>query len=161
MIQHNSNGFIQFAEKPLTQRFSDLFTTKVGAVPRSKEYAMRYRDDSDYVEMVHSGTVKDHSLVLYDTTAVEWIRPWNGEKASIFVNAKTRSKTPFFCREYATAWDGSVIALFPSEICYSRLGSHTEMVKFLNSLDWFELGCEDAGGRKHFSVGVFDRMMLP
>lgn len=160
MIQTNSNGFIQFTEKHLTQRFSDLFATKVGAVPRSKEHAMRYREDSDYVEMVHSGTVKDHSLVLYDITAVEWVRPYNGEKAQIFCNVKTREKHPFFCLDYPMAWDGSTIALFPTELAKSKFRSRKDAVSFLNSLDWCELGCEDAGGRKHFSVGVFDRMKI-
>lgn len=156
MIQQSNQGFLQFTEKPLAQRFSDLFAAKVGAVPKSKKDALLDVGDELFV---HSGTVKDHSLIYYDLNA-EWIRPWNGEKAKLFVNCKTREKSPFFCRDTPFAWDGSVIALFPTEECNNRFGSHIEMVKFLNSLDWCELGCEDAGGRKHFSVGVFDRMKI-
>lgn len=157
MIQTNSSGFLQFTEKPLTQRFSNLFSVKVGAVPKSKKDSLLDVGDELFV---HSGTVKDHSLVYYDLYS-EWIRPWTGDKAQIFVNCKTREKFPFFCRDTPFAWDGSVIALFPTGECLDRFGSYLEMVKFLNSLDWFELGCEDATGRKHFSVGVFERLMLP
>lgn len=157
MIQTNSNGFLQFTEKPLTQRFSDLFEAKVGAVPKSKKDSLLDVGDELFV---HSGTVKDHSLVYYDLYA-KWIRPWNGDKAKIFVNCKTREKLPFFCLNTPTAWDGSVIALFPTELAKSRFSDRKDAVRYLNSLDWVELGCEDATGRKHFSVGVFERLMLP
>lgn len=157
MIQQSNQGFLQFTEKPLTQRFSDLFSAKVGAVPKSKKDSLLDVGDELFV---HSGTVKDHSLVYYDLYS-EWIRPWNGDKAQIFVNCKTREKFPFFCRDTPFAWDGSVIALFPTDKAKSEFCCDKDIVDYLNSLDWFELGCEDATGRKHFSVGVFERLMLP
>lgn len=97
---------------------------------------------------------------MYYDLYSRWIRPWTGDKAQIFVNCKTREKLPFFCRDTPFAWDGSVIALFPTRECYKRFISYPNMVNFLNKLNWAELGCEDASGRKYFSVGVFERMKI-
>lgn len=158
MIQHNSNGFLQFSKEPLTTPFSSLLEARVGAVPKSKTEASDNWIEGKREEFVHSGSVNGDAPIRYNLDK-EWIRPWNGEKARIFVNCKTRSKTPFFCTETSMAWDGSVIGLFPTEL--TNRSADQNICDYLNSLDWFQLGCEDASGRKHFSVGVFQRLMLP
>jgi len=76
----------------------------------------------------------------------------------LYVNAKTRCKTPFFSHA-CEAWDGSMLALFPRRdgLSAKDLG---ELAAMLNAVDWNELGfCCD--GRLQFGQRSLESARLP
>jgi adenine-specific DNA-methyltransferase len=73
----------------------------------------------------------------------------------IYVNCKTRNKTPFFvhnCKNY----DGSVLAIFPK----NQNLDVNELCEKLNYVNWYELGfiCD---GRHIFSQKSLENTLLP
>lgn len=86
----------------------------------------------------------------------EWGRKWKESAARrIYVNAKTRQVSPFFTHE-ATAFDGSVLALFP---CNPAMNVDLA-VGILNTVDWDALGFV-TGGRFLFAQRALERTLIP
>lgn len=91
-----------------------------------------------------------------ETNWWEWGRGYyESEAPRLYVNAKTRNPRPFFCHP-ATAYDGSVLAIFPSDPDRSLL----DLADALNGLPWGELGfvCD---GRFLFSQRALEGALLP
>ena len=86
----------------------------------------------------------------------EWGRKWKESAARrIYVNAKTRQVSPFFTHE-ATAFDGSVLALFP---CNPAMNVDLA-VSILNTVDWAALGFV-TGDRFLFAQRALERTLIP
>jgi len=86
----------------------------------------------------------------------EWGRNWKlSESPRIYVNVKTRQANPFFTHQ-ATAYDGSVLALFPR-----NAGMDIEQaVSILNAIDWNALGFV-SNGRFLFAQGSLEQTLIP
>lgn len=86
----------------------------------------------------------------------EWGRKWKDSTARrIYVNAKTRQASPFFTHA-ATAYDGSILALFPT--CQTM--DIDQAVAILNGVDWDSLGFK-SGGRLLFAQRALERTLIP
>lgn len=152
-----SNGQIWFGDDSKAH-LGDHFDIKVGAV--SGADSVFVNDRRGNVDMVCSTTARDgrtrkviynkkdrslfpHKAMLMgrgirkfdESNWWEWGRKFcerDGER--IYVNAKTRNKSPFFVSDVA-AYDGSVMALFPKapmNLC--------KVATQLNKVDWGKLG---------------------
>lgn len=89
----------------------------------------------------------------------EWGRPVvfpDGPR--LYVNAKTRRKAPFF-QNPCTAWDGSVLALFPKKPGLSE-PDLAALADALNAVDWVSLGF-DCAGRLQFGQRSLSSAQLP
>lgn len=86
----------------------------------------------------------------------EWGRTWPESTAPrLYVNCKTRHAAPFFTSP-ATAFDGSVLGLFPT-------GSHPDLPRLaavLNTVDWLALGF-GADGRLEFTQRSLENALIP
>lgn len=86
----------------------------------------------------------------------EWGRAWKAsDEPRVYVNAKTRRENPFFTHD-CTAYDGSVLALFPK-----RPGLDVaKLAAILNRVDWDAAGMTD-GERFHFGQRTLMDCLLP
>ena len=73
----------------------------------------------------------------------------------VYVNTKTRAAAPFFLSE-CTAFDGSVLALFPR-----HTGDMPVLRDALNAVDWGDLGFRRADGRCVFGQRSLQNAPLP
>ena len=165
----HSRGQLWFGKgKNSTVCLGDYFDVKVGGVSGAdKIFTNSKRGNKDFVysQTAHTGetrkmiyNVKDKCLNLHKKTLINrriaafnennwwmWGRAFHtNDKDRIYVNCKTRDKKPFFTHR-ATAYDGSVMALFPKYVC-----NINDTVKKLNDVDWRELGFI-CGGRFLFT----------
>lgn len=86
----------------------------------------------------------------------EWGRQWKTSTSRrIYVNAKTRQASPFYTHT-ATAYDGSVLALFPRDPAMNI----DLAVKVLNAVDWEALGFTSAG-RFLFAQRALEHTLIP
>jgi len=85
-----------------------------------------------------------------------WGRGWKVSAAPrVYVNCKTRNAAPFFTST-GTAYDGSVLALFPKQDDLDPV----QLAAILNGVDWAGLGfCAD--GRFEFAQRALENVLLP
>lgn len=152
------NGQLWFGERAVRECLSDYFEVKVGAVSGADDvFENRRRGNKDFVcsvtakdgstrRMIYN--IKDPSLRPYKKRLLgrrirhfdesnwwEWGRKYHAQEGGrIYVNCKTRNSKPFFASD-KTAYDGSVLALFPK-----RKMSLGKAAKLLNAVDWERLG---------------------
>ena len=85
----------------------------------------------------------------------EWGRNWyESDSPRIYVNCRTRNEKPFFIHP-ATAYDGSVLALFPHD-------PETDLQAWcdhLNAQDWAAMGFKSSG-RYIFSAGALQACLI-
>lgn len=172
-------GHLSFLEGDYSLRLSSLFFVKVGAVSGADEiFAHSKHGNQDFVysetgktqqlrRMIYQKRVKyldqfkdrliGRRIKKFDETNWwEWGRDcYHSAGPRIYVNAKTRSETPFFLHE-CTHYDGSVLALFPLD---PRLDIKVAC-ELLNQVDWEELGfvCD---GRFMFGQRSLENAFLP
>ena len=162
-----SNGQIWFGDKH-SSVLGDYFDVKVGAV--SGADAIFTSEKRGNISMVCSTTatdrktrkmiynIKDSSLRKHKHTLInrkikkfnednwwQWGRGYHEKEGErIYVNCKTRNKKPFYISE-DTAYDGSVLALFPKQTL-----NISKMCDALNKVHWDRLGFV-CGGRHLFT----------
>ena len=162
------NGQIWFCDDAPRGCLGDYFDIKVGAVSGADSIFANAREGNK--DFVCSTTAKDGATrrMIYNTKHKalnphkkrllarrirhfdesnwwEWGRKHHEQDGDrIYVNCKTRNPKPFFASE-KTAYDGSVLALFPRK--KMDLG---KVAKLLNAVDWAELGFV-CGGRLLFT----------
>ncbi|CAD7287896.1 hypothetical protein LMG7974_00765 [Campylobacter majalis] len=177
------NGVIFFSKNHYSVPFNELFFVKVGAV--SGDDKIFANDKFGNMEFVGSQTAKTGKTkrMIYGEYGKEcayllnfkerlisrkirkfdeqnwwqWGRDYfKSELPRIYVNTKTRNKRPFFTHS-CTAYDGSVLAIFPKFKC--DLNELKMICEMLNDIDWNELGfvCD---GRFLFSQRSLENAML-
>ncbi|TLD87150.1 class I SAM-dependent methyltransferase [Helicobacter sp. MIT 03-1614] len=177
------NGQLLFTKKAYTIPFKDLFFVKVGAVSGADSiFANEKWGNMDFVcsQSAKSGKTRKMIYGIYGKDCAylqdfkeqllrrrikkfnelnwwEWGRDYyKSENPRIYVNTKTRNKTPFFLHP-CNVYDGSVLAVFPKfKVDSIRLGILCER---LNNVDWEELGfvCD---GRFLFSQRSLENAVL-
>lgn len=177
------NGQLLFTKKAYTIPFKDLFFVKVGAVSGADSiFANEKWGNMDFVcsQSAKSGKTRKMIYGIYGKDCAylqnfkeqllrrrikkfnelnwwEWGRDYyKSENPRIYVNTKTRNKTPFFLHP-CNVYDGSVLAVFPKfKVDSIRLGILCER---LNNVDWEELGfvCD---GRFLFSQRSLENVVL-
>ena len=174
------NGQLIFSKENYPIQFSDLFFVKVGAVSGCDD---AFIQPLGTTPMVSSATRESGQLkkVFYNTYAKELepfkeqlinrkIRKFNesnwyywgrgyfdSDLPRIYVNAKTRKKSPFFINE-CKAFDGSILAIFLKD--KKDPGILEEVCKELNNVNWQELGFQ-CDGRFLFSQHSLENTVLP
>ena len=143
----------------------DLFTNPNGNLEivcsstRKTGNAKRMLDESQAKELLHKHreTLEARKVRKFDETNWwAWGRKWRvSEAPRVYVNAKTRQANPFFTHA-ATAYDGSILALFPND----RAMDVEQAAAILNGIDWEALGFM-SGGRFLFSQGGLERALIP
>ncbi len=153
-----ANGQIWFGGEAARARLGDAMVVKVGAVSGADRiYANNKRGCTDFVcsstrkdgntrKMIYNRfdpALKPHKDELMrrrirrfdESNWWQWGRAYHDtELPRLYVNCKTRNSSPFFQHE-ATAYDGSVLALFPR-----RAMNLTTACEQLNAVDWQSLG---------------------
>ena len=177
------NGQLLFTKKSYKIHFIDLFFVKVGAVSGADSiFANEKWGNMDFVcsQSAKSGKTRKMIYGIYGKDCAylqdfkerllrrrikkfnelnwwEWGRDYyKSENPRIYVNTKTRNKTPFFLHP-CNVYDGSVLAVFPKfKVNSIRLGILCER---LNNVDWEELGfvCD---GRFLFSQRSLENAVL-
>lgn len=175
-----NNGQLFFTDNHYPAKLSDIFMVKVGAVSgNDKVYKNEEHGNIDFVTSITRKTGKTERMVFVEKPTEylienkqalinrkirsfseknwwEWGRKhYISDKKRIYVNTKTRNKTPFFtndCKNY----DGSVLALFP----HNQNLDIDILIQKLNEVNWYELGfvCD---GRFLFSQKSLENTMLP
>ena len=153
-----SNGQIWFGNKAVKTKLSDYFNVKVGAVSgadyifSSKKYGnvkmvcshtrktgekriMIYNKKCKYLERFKDKLLNRKVRSFDQSNWWKWGRNYHVQEGErIYVNCKTRNTKPFFISE-DTAYDGSVLALFPkTKMDLDKAANR------LNKVDWSELG---------------------
>jgi len=173
------DGQLVFAPDALSIPLASLFEVRVGAVSGADRL---FEHPDGNVEFVYSKTVDDGSTrrMLYNTphTALEphkralidrrikrfdehnwwtWGRNYPETRAPrIYVNARTRRSKPFFTHR-ATAYDGSILALFPRNPDMDLAST----VHLLNeAVPWEALGFR-VDGRYLFTQRSLQTLILP
>lgn len=177
------NGQILFTKKHYSIPFNKLFFVKVGAVSgadriyTNEQYGNmdfvnsttaksgktkkmiygKYGSTCNYLEGFKEQLLKRKIKNFNQTNWWEWGRDYyKSEKPRIYVNTKTRNKTPFFIHK-CKAYDGSILAIFPK----FKVNSKTlkTICDKLNATDWEELGfvCD---GRFLFSQRSLENCLL-
>lgn len=174
------NGQILFTTNNYDVKFSDLFFVKVGAVSGADRIFSNPKGNEEFVcsKTAISGELRrmfyninvpalrpyknilmKRKIKKYDSSNwFMWGRDYyKSKKRRIYVNQKTRNKNPFFYNE-STAYDGSVLAIFPKFDCSKKM--ILQIIKDLNAVDWSELGfvCD---GRYLFSQKSLENIVLP
>lgn len=172
------NGQLLFADSDFCVPFSDVFAVKVGAVSGADDVFSHPNGNLEFVcsKTIDTGQTrrmfynleadellphKDRLLVRGIKTFSEknWWQWGRGYPVStaprIYVNAKTRRKEPFFLHP-CTAFDGSVLALFPKRQDIAL----QDCVSALNQVDWAALGFMSAG-RHLFAQRALESCLLP
>ena len=160
-------GQLLFGEQKNMESMSDYFDVKVGAVSgadniftsskgNKKFICSTTAKDGELRTMIYNK--KDRSLNKYKQALLqrrirkfdennwwEWGRKYHEKEGErIYVNCKTRNSKPFFQSD-VTAYDGSVLALFPKKKI-----NLSKAVEKLNQTDWNKKGFL-CGGRLLFS----------
>ncbi|HEX5127359.1 MAG TPA: class I SAM-dependent methyltransferase [Rhodocyclaceae bacterium] len=172
------NGQLVFISNRHSVPFSSLFAVKVGAVSGADEIFTHPRGNAEFVcsktfdtgelrRMIygieHAHLVRHKAKLLArrvrrfdERNWWQWGRQHHRSDAPrIYVNCKTRRSQPFFlhpCNDY----DGSILAIFPHDICTNM----QQAVTALNAVDWDELGfvCD---GRFLFTQRALQTCLLP
>jgi adenine-specific DNA-methyltransferase len=158
---------------------SEFFTVAVGGISGADRL---YKHAKGNVEVVCSSTRKNgetrkllhgtHARLMLgkhkekllnrgvrrftETNWWEWGREWKQSPAPrVYVNAKTRQASPFFTHD-ATAYDGSIFALFPKLPDMDI----NQAVAILNAVDWNALGFM-AGKRFLFAQRALEQTLIP
>lgn len=172
-------GQLAFLEMGMTVPMSSLFDVKVGAVSGADPIFIhpegnlqfvcsKTRDTGETRRMlynVHHPDLVEHKAQLLTRRIKtfdegnwwKWGRAYHdSESPRIYVNAKTRRQQPFFIHE-CTAYDGSVLALFPK----NRGIDLVRATSLLNTkVPWEHLGFV-VDGRFLFSQRTLATAMLP
>jgi len=173
------NGQLLFTDSYYPLHFNDIFSVKVGAVSGNDEIfsnenygnadfvcsstyktgktkKMIFNIQHNYLEK-HKETLLKRQIKSFDES--NWWQ-WGrmhciSEKKRIYVNSKTRNKSPFFIHECKN-YDGSVLAVFPK----NQEVNEQELCQKLNEVNWYELGfvCD---GRHIFSQKSLENSLLP
>ena len=155
---HCRNGLISFPDSPVAGIVGDSFQVRVGAVSgadrvfenesrgctsfvcsrtaRRGETRRMIYNRMDRALEPHKERLLNRRIRRFDESNWwEWGRQYRETDAPrVYVNCKTRNPRPFF-RHEATAWDGSMLALFP------RSGVDLDRAEAaLNDVDWRALG---------------------
>lgn len=166
-----NNGQLLFANNKYSNRFSDFFDVKVGAVSgndklfessngnqnfvysktkdsgklKAMYYNIAHKDLEKYKEELKNRKIKKFN----DNNWYMWGRGfYNSNKERIYVNCKTRNSQPFFLND-CNAYDGSILAIFPKFEIKDK--EHLKRIcNELNNIDWNELGFK-CGGRLLFN----------
>ena len=173
------NGQLLFLKNQYPIVLKDIFQVRVGAVSGlDKVFQHEALGNMDFVgsQTVYDGSTK---RMIYNTK-LDYLLPYKkrlmarkvrvfsevnwwmwgrshyvSAEKRIYVNNRTRSKTPFFihdCKNY----DGTVLALFPKNQAIDL----EALCIMLNAVDWEELGfC--SGGRYHFTQKAVENALLP
>lgn len=173
------HGQLAFLEGGMTVPLSSLFDVKVGAVSGADPAFIHPEGNLDFVcsktrdtgetrRMLYN--VQHKALAKHKTQLLsrriksfdegnwwKWGRAYHeSESPRIYVNGKTRRPQPFFVHE-CTAYDGSVLALFPK---YPDMDL-ARAVELLNTaVPWDQLGFV-VDGRYLFSQRTLTTVMLP
>jgi len=171
-------GQLAFTHAELTVPLADLFEVRVGAVSGADDVF----EHPDGIEMVGSRTVDSGQprRMLYNVrhpslkahkerllarrirhfTEANW---WTWGRAyadreglRIYVNGKTRRERPFYVHG-CTAFDGSVLALFPK---VAGMDLDRAAVLLNDAVPWDELGFV-VDGRRLFSQRTLETLLLP
>lgn len=172
-----SEGRFCFPSTQLTVKFSDLFEVKVGGVSGADEIFTSPNGNLDFVNSTTRKTgetrrmhynwkhpdLSPHMFKLMNrgirkftvNNWWEWGRKFpESDKPRVYVNCKTRQNNPFFTHP-STAFDGSVLAIFPK-----FEADIDELVSLFNGVDWNGLGMM-VGGRYVFSQDALQNCHLP
>jgi adenine-specific DNA-methyltransferase len=178
-ILTDMDGQLAFLEEGMTVPLSSLFDVKVGAVSGADSVYMhpegnqefvcsKTRDTGETRRMIYN--IQHPDLTRYKSRLLsrrikafdegnwwKWGRAYHeSDSPRIYVNGKTRRPKPFFVHD-CTAYDGSVLALFP-KVLGMDLERATEL---LNSVvPWEHLGFV-VDGRYLFSQRTLETVMLP
>lgn len=173
------HGQLAFLDDGMTVPMSSLFDVKVGAVSGADSAFIHPEGNVDFVcsktrdtgetrrmfyNIQHKALIKHKAQLLArgiksfdEGNWWKWGRAYHeSESPRIYVNGKTRRSQPFFVHE-CTAYDGSVLALFPKypDMDLSRA------VELLNTaVPWDHLGFV-VDGRYLFSQRTLETAMLP
>ena len=172
-------GQIVFAEADYTVPFSDVFFVKVGAISgMDAVFTSDRHGNRDFIYSQTAATGKTRKMIYNlnhpflrrhkDALSLRRIRAfdknnwWQWGRAHyqsdlprVYVNAKTRRLQPFFLHS-ATAYDGSVLAIFP----HHRRVNLATVCDDLNRVAWEELGFI-CGGRFLFAQRSLQNCLLP
>lgn len=176
------NGQLVFTTQHYPVAFNELFFVKVGAVSGADEYFIHHEGNMEFIYSQTCVTGQTRKMI-YNTPSPALIpfkkalldrkiRSFNQsnwymwgrnyyESANprIYVNVKTRKSNPFFIHPH-TAYDGTILAIFPKfEITHNPLVL-AEICHALNNVNWDELGfiCD---GRYLFSQRALEQIFLP
>lgn len=158
---------------------SSLFSVAVGGISGADELYTHAHGNLDVVcsETVRTGKTRKmlddaqakqmlvkHKAVLLarnvrrftEDNWWEWGRGWKDSTAPrVYVNGKVRNAAPFFTST-GTAYDGSVLALFPKRDDLDPV----QLATILNGVDWTGLGF-GADGRFEFAQRALENVLLP
>ncbi len=173
-------GILYFLNRSYTQKLSEVFKVKVGAVSGcdkifknetygNVEFVTSITKRTNVLEkMVFVNEPNDYLLQHKDSLMQRKIKKFNennwfewgrmhhiSPKKRIYVNAKTRQKNPFFIHQCPN-YDGSILALFP----YNQNLDLQNLCDKLNAINWQELGFV-CGGRFLFSQRSLENALLP
>ncbi|GAA9741279.1 hypothetical protein VN0138_13540 [Helicobacter pylori] len=173
-------GILYFLNQSYTQKLSEVFKVKVGAVSGcdkifknekygNLEFVTSITKRTNVLEkMVFVNEPNDYLLQHKDSLMQRKIKKFNeanwfewgrmhhiSPKKRIYVNTKTRQKNPFFIHQCPN-YDGSILALFP----YNQNLDLQNLCDKLNAINWQELGfvCD---GRFLFSQRSLENALLP
>lgn len=171
-------GQLSFVRETIGGTLGDFFSVKVGAVSGADRLFENPEGNQEFVcsKTIDTGETRrmiynQHSELLLphkahllsrgirrfnETTWWQWGRGYfESDLPRVYVNAKTRRAQPFF-QHPATAYDGSILALFPRQPAIDLAAA----VAVLNELPWAELGfvCD---GRFLFSQRSLEGAALP
>ncbi len=173
-------GILYFLNQSYTQKLSEVFKVKVGAVSGcdkifknekygNLEFVISITKRTNVLEkMVFVNEPNDYLLQHKDSLMQRKIKKFNeanwfewgrmhhiSPKKRIYVNTKTRQKNPFFIHQCPN-YDGSILALFP----YNQNLDLQNLCDKLNTINWQELGfvCD---GRFLFSQRSLENALLP
>ncbi|EAJ2975781.1 class I SAM-dependent methyltransferase [Campylobacter jejuni] len=162
-----NDGIITFSTNKNVRPLGDFFDIKVGAVSGKDEVFVSEKGEKFvYSKTATTKTLKrmiynkyDSSLEKFKNTLLNrrikkfdetnwwhWGREvdFRENQPRIYVNCKTRNKTPFFTAN-CDKWDGSILALF-----FKKNMDLEKATKILNSIEWDRMGFV-TGGRYIFS----------
>lgn len=172
-----NDGQISFYNTENLIKFSDLFFVKVGAVSGMDEIFTSDNGNQSFVcsftnktgklkKMFYNINHKD-LLIFKDKLINRRIKSFNennwwqwgrglyeSNSERIYVNCKTRDKTPFFIND-CKYYDGSVLAIFPKFDMDIK-----KATEYLNNIDWNEIGFK-VGGRLCFTQKSLENIYLP
>lgn len=176
--QQNINGQIVFSNTNYDYNLSDLFDVRVGGVSGLDSLFVNSGGNKDFVYSKTATTgktrrmfynIQNNFLLQHKDTLInrkikkfteddwwKWGRDYHKtETDRIYVNCKTRNKSPFFhheCKNY----DGSVMALFFKD---NNIDVQ-KCVDIMNRINWDELGFK-VGGRYSFNQRALQNIKLP
>ncbi len=174
-----NNGQLLFTDNHYPIKFKDVFFVKVGAVSgldsvfsndefgnmdfvcshtykTGKTRRMLFNQYHQYLDKFKNELINRGIKKFDESNWWTWGRNhFISNKKRIYVNCKTRNKSPFFlhnCNNY----DGSVLAIFPK----NQNSDLSTLCEMLNKVNWFELGfiCD---GRYIFSQKSLENSILP